>query len=128
MFISDHSKSSQASNLPVIFTEGSQPKKLDFIDALRGIAALMVVVYHTALMPRPNLEIPIGLDKFVRLGGLGVVLFFVISAFTLYLSGNNRKQETNQLRKFYLRRLFRIVPLFYFMLPIQGKRISDCSC
>ena len=91
--------------------------RVDFIDALRGIAAFIIIIFHLDLLPQPNLEVPALLDKFIRLGGSGVILFFVISAFSLYLSLDNKKNEKgNFLIKFYLRRLFRIVPLFYFML------------
>lgn len=50
--------------------------------------------------------------------GVKVTLFFVLSAFTLYLSAFDRKGESNKISNFYLRRLFRIAPLFYFMLVV----------
>lgn len=91
-------------------------KKLEFIDSLRGIASLTVIVFHLVFIPQPKLPVPGTLDKFIHVGGSGVILFFVISAFTLYMSADNRQQETRKTIKFYLRRLFRIAPLFYFML------------
>lgn len=93
-----------------------EAKKLEFIDALRGIAALAIVIYHLVYIPLPNLKYPLVVDKFIRNGGSGVILFFVISAFTLFLSNDNRKTESNKTIKFYVRRFFRIAPLFYFML------------
>lgn len=52
------------------------------------------------------------------MGGAAVMLFFVISAFSIYLSLDKRNNESNRSLKFYLRRLFRIAPLFYFLIPI----------
>ena len=36
-------------------------RRLDFVDSLRGLAAIYVVVYHMVLLPDPNLWYPIGL-------------------------------------------------------------------
>jgi peptidoglycan/LPS O-acetylase OafA/YrhL len=94
-------------------------KKLEFIDALRGIASLIVLIFHIVFLSRPNLQVPITFNKFIRFSGvIGVTLFFVISAFTLYLSTFNREGESNKTIKFYFRRLFRVAPLFYFMLVV----------
>lgn len=92
---------------------------LDFIDALRGLAALYVLFYHTALIPAPPLEVPIwGRDLFLN-GGMGVTLFFVISAFTLKMSMHQRTDEPEAIKKFYIRRIFRILPLFYLWLGLS---------
>lgn len=91
-------------------------RKLDFIGALRGIGALTIIIFHMVFIPQPILWVPGILDKYIYNGGSAIILFFIISAFTLYLSLDNRKIETNKFIKFYLRRLFRIGPLFYVML------------
>lgn len=93
--------------------------KLGYIDALRGIAALSILIYHmsgraTALFGLyPFQMLP---DRFIGLNLASVPLFFVISAFTLYLSLDNKSEEKNRFIKFYIRRFFRIAPLFYFLL------------
>ena len=46
----------------------------------------------------------------------GIPLFFIISAFTLYLSLEKKAGEKRRVLKFYLRRFFRIAPLFYVLL------------
>lgn len=94
-------------------SEPSSPGRLDFIEALRGYAALFVFCYHLALIPNPDLELPKWAGKFLLTGGTGVTLFFVVSAFTLTLSMQRRENETNHITKFYIRRFFRIAPLFY---------------
>jgi peptidoglycan/LPS O-acetylase OafA/YrhL len=106
------------------------PKKnrLDFIDALRGFAALFVFSYHLALLPNPDLSLPWWSSKIILSGGTGVTLFFVVSAFTLTLSMRLHKNEDNSIIRFYIRRLFRVAPLFYvwiFITLIRDKILFD---
>ena len=65
-------------------------------------------------------------------GQRGVALFFIVSAFTLFLSYDNRKDERNPTTNFFLRRLFRLAPMFYIavfltflFLPIYFGRRRD---
>jgi peptidoglycan/LPS O-acetylase OafA/YrhL len=94
-------------------------ERLEAIDALRGIAILYILLYHMALIPQPNLTVPHWASSFVLNGGTGVTLFFIISAFCLCLSMQKRKHDTQLTRGFYLRRFFRIAPLFYFWIIIS---------
>jgi len=91
-------------------------RRLDAIDALRGLAAIYVVVYHTANIPSPHLPVPSWAAKVVGTGGTGVSLFFVISAFSLYYTMPLRLNESHPRVSFYLHRFFRIAPLFYFLM------------
>jgi peptidoglycan/LPS O-acetylase OafA/YrhL len=94
-------------------------KRLEFLDALRGIAAVIVVTCHMFLLPQPNLELPVWADTVVRSGGNGVALFFVMSAFSLFYTMPQRAGEARPLLSFYLRRVFRIAPLFYAWLAFR---------
>lgn len=96
--------------------QSKKNRRLTFIDALRGLASLAIVLYHLVKIPQPNLEIPSYLNVIKTHFGLGVTLFFVISAYTLCLSSENRRSEKKRILKFYIRRFFRIAPLFYIML------------
>lgn len=62
---------------------------------------------------------PSSLDPFFKVTSYGVALFFIVSAFTLYLSMDSKRHEKNKNIKFYIRRFFRIAPLFYFMLAVS---------
>lgn len=84
--------------------------KYGFIDSIRGIAILMVILVHTS----QSLVLPYGwLKFFASYGQMGVQLFFVASAYTLCLSFSKRKNEKNAIAKFYIRRFFRIAPVYY---------------
>ena len=93
------------------------------LDLLRGIAILLVVLVHcqeesTGVVP--------GLTWFAReFGGLGVQLFFIVSGYTMMLTFGD-KVDFAAARSFYLRRFFRIAPLFWvamvFCLLVTGGR------
>ncbi len=87
-------------------------RKLRYIDAIRGIAILSVIAVHTS-QHGTNLY-PKLIQNLMNEGARGVQLFYVASAFTLFLSYNYRKgKEIHTNRNFYLRRYFRIAPLYY---------------
>lgn len=96
--------------------------RLDFIEALRGVAALYVVIFHLVQLPNPNLDVPFWANKIISLGGSGVTLFFVVSAFTLTFSMRLHEKQPHPTRRFYLRRIFRIVPLFYIWMILSWLR------
>jgi len=86
------------------------PKRYAFIDALRGIAILGVIILHTHQSVK---DLPSWLRTIANQGAMGVELFFIISAFTLFLSLAIRN-EPNKTFNFFIRRFFRIAPLFFF--------------
>lgn len=87
-------------------------KKLDYIDSLRGLAILGVLIVHTS--KSGAYDLPAIVVKFTNEGARGVQLFFLASAFTLFLSYKNRSSvEKFPLRNFFIRRFFRIAPIYY---------------
>jgi peptidoglycan/LPS O-acetylase OafA/YrhL len=94
--------------------------KLTHVDSLRGIAILMVILVHSAsgvqfvLSEKNQQGLPYLVDVIAQYGQMGVQLFFVVSAFTLCLSTANRAGEHLQYVNFFIRRFFRIAPLYYF--------------
>lgn len=93
----------------------SKLEKLNYIDAIRGLAILMVVMHHTA--QQGVVKIPHVFAVLFSLGSRGVQLFFIASAFTLFRSYKNRSLvETNTKRNFFIRRYFRIAPVYYLAI------------
>ena len=87
-------------------------EKYAFIDAMRGLAFLGVLVFHASTWVE-GLGGPA--KKLAAQGNEGVQLFFVVSALTMFLSMDSRRgEERRPTRNFFLRRFFRIAPLFYF--------------
>lgn len=92
------------------------------LDGVRAIAALLVVSVHlNALVGVPwNLNQNPLATTFAVFGRTGVVLFFVLSGFLLFLPYARallfQGEQWPSLRAFYLRRIFRIWPGYYFTL------------
>ncbi len=82
--------------------------RLDYIDALRGLAALMVLVCHSPQVD-PSLHLPHQMAGVFETCKYGVQLFFVISAFTIFYSLYTSDSSTYN---FFIRRFFRIAPLY----------------
>ncbi|MHB8205946.1 acyltransferase family protein [Mucilaginibacter sp.] len=94
--------------------------KLEYINAVRGIAILLVVMLHVS---RAIIKVlPHTFAYICSKGAYGVQLFFVASALTLFISYSNRVQvegdHTN--RNFFLRRFFRISPMYYLAAIIYS--------
>ncbi|MGF6710223.1 peptidoglycan/LPS O-acetylase OafA/YrhL [Luteibacter sp. W1I16] len=90
--------------------------RLEFLDALRGLAAVYVILYHMVLLPTPHLALPPWFAALAGNGGSGVTLFFVVSTFSLFYTMPARLREPSPRFSFYLHRFFRIAPLFYVVL------------
>jgi len=87
--------------------------KLQHIDTLRGFAVLQVMVVHTA---QSVLGLSPAIWSVLSLGMTSIQLFFLVSAFTISLSLDRRGEEKNRTVKFFVRRFFRIAPLYYVAL------------
>lgn len=94
------------------------------LNELRAIAAFAVIFHHIELFKSRDAFPSIyatKLNYFIDcLGKNGVYLFFVLSGFliTYLLISEKTKNLSINLPKFYLRRVFRIWPLFYLILII----------
>ncbi|MER8674726.1 MULTISPECIES: acyltransferase [unclassified Mesorhizobium] len=103
--------------LPIQATEdGSARIELPGLLAMRCYAALAVLLVH--LITLPKLPIPAQLSFIPTHLIYGVPLFYVVSAFGLFVRYSGRIETQADLRDFYTRRFFRIAPLFYFMMFI----------
>jgi peptidoglycan/LPS O-acetylase OafA/YrhL len=90
-----------------------EPKKYAYIDSLRGIAILLVMLVHVGQISYLS-QITHGIKyQLIDNGQLGVQLFFLVSAFTLMRSMQSRHQEPHAKRNFFIRRFFRIAPMYY---------------
>jgi peptidoglycan/LPS O-acetylase OafA/YrhL len=87
-----------------------EPKHAAYIDALRGYAILMVIAVHTSQY-FDNLSY--GVVTLANQGARGVQLFFIASALTLCMSWKARHDGA---LPFYVRRFFRIAPMFYLAI------------
>lgn len=97
------------------------------LDVLRFCAFLAVFVVHSAVYPVSELlahHIPLWAAEIelsvARAGAYGVDVFFVLSAYLITELLLREKQEKGKLdvKSFYIRRMLRIWPLYYFFVPL----------
>jgi len=93
--------------------------RIDELESIRGIAALLVVLYHI-----PNWNIHLYGIGLIRNSYLMVNLFFVLSGFVIYKAYANNIHGKSDLLRFQFLRLGRLYPvhfvflMFFFLLEI----------
>src|SRR5271166_5998188 len=99
------------------------------LDVVRFFAFLSVFVYHTLNSPLDQLlrrHVPVWFAQLQvsisRAGAYGVDLFFVLSAYliTELLLREKETRGSLNIKSFYLRRILRIWPLYYFFVPLAA--------
>ncbi len=94
-----------------------ESQRIPQLDGLRGLAIGMVLLYHH--FGRPGLG-STGIYRTIawtlHLGWAGVDLFFVLSGFLIGGILIDNQNSPNYYRTFYLRRAFRILPLYIILL------------
>jgi exopolysaccharide production protein ExoZ len=91
---------------------------LKSIQVLRAVAAIGVLTLHAATEKVTFLSGEPGPFKNFLLGAAGVDLFFVISGFVMVYSSQSLFGRTDGPRKFFLRRLARIGPLYWAVTAV----------
>lgn len=109
----------QSTRASLEFGEYQQAGHFSGLDGLRGVAILLVLLYHA---PRFNLP---WLDVLQENGRYGVSLFFVLSGFLISTLLPREARETGgiSLANFYGRRAARLLPLYYAVLVFQAALI-----
>jgi peptidoglycan/LPS O-acetylase OafA/YrhL len=86
------------------------------LDHLRALAIIMVFIYHYGrLFPHPEWTNVMG-----KFGWTGVDLFFVLSGYLIssQLFSRLHKGREISVKKFYLKRFFRIIPVYLFIVAV----------
>ena len=90
------------------------PRHLDYLDSARGIAALMVMVYHYINWKYDHHTV-VKLASIVFNGNDAVSFFFVLSGFVLSYKYIVLQQPLD-IRKFYITRFFRLWPAYFVVI------------
>jgi len=92
-------------------------RKLEYITVLRAIAILAVLAVHVNLLTASGQHFNPYIQSAINNGARGVQLFYLLSAFTLFLSLNKRSvTEKKPITNYFIRRFFRIAPLYYIAI------------
>lgn len=117
-------------------------RRIPALDGLRGLAILLVMIFHFTRLPILNLPgfDPSGLSAFdvawvkvVGVGWTGVNLFFILSGFLITgILYESKGPIVAYFRNFYARRVLRIFPAYFafllvlfFLLPVLMPSESD---
>lgn len=108
----------------------SAPRRLDWLDALRGWAVFGVVLVHAGQIARsPGIA-----GKISSAGQYGVQLFFLVSALTISMTYDAHIAQNGRSAKsqfaWFIKRFFRIAPLYYLaalFYPIEKYAIFVVS-
>ncbi len=123
-------------------TATDHERRLAWLDALRGFAALCVVFDHGSTL----LLLPVRsfLYQWLNLGQYGVFVFFLVSGYIVPAS----LERKGSVRGFWISRVFRLYPMFILVLvlsavayltgygtvanagrhPLTARSRLDCSC
>ncbi|WP_313376712.1 acyltransferase, partial [Chishuiella sp.] len=101
--------------------------RFDFLDGIRGLAALWVVLFHSLLFNGDNTGIKWSenfilnnIQKPLSIGHLAVSIFIVLSGFCLAIPVvNNGLELKGGFKRYIFRRAKRLIPPYYFALLLS---------
>jgi peptidoglycan/LPS O-acetylase OafA/YrhL len=104
---------------PIAELVGSPERHLGALDGIRGLAVLLVLIFHIfQVEPAPaQALLRLGYSA-TRFGQTGVDLFFVLSGFLITGILLDTKKSSRFFTNFYGRRALRIFPLYYGVLVV----------
>jgi peptidoglycan/LPS O-acetylase OafA/YrhL len=91
---------------------------LPALDGIRGLAILMVLVFHFVGSTLPTNWVESAIIWVGNHGAMGVNLFFVLSGFLITGILYDAHNGPSYFRNFYMRRVLRIFPLYYGVLAL----------
>ncbi len=99
---------------------GAERHRLEFLDGIRALAALHVLLYHAlaAAADTGNTGLPAYMTRLVPHGHMAVSVFIVLSGYclTVPVARSGKLQIVGGFGRYIRRRFFRIFPAYYFVL------------
>ncbi|MGM0904267.1 MAG: acyltransferase family protein [Bacillota bacterium] len=109
-------------------------KNLSSLQLFRGIAAILVLLYHNAIILEPRLEVEYFWGIFSPFGAHGVDFFFVLSGFIILYAHYNDIGKA-KLTSYFRKRFIRIYPVYWviviplipmlFLIPSLGAQGTE---
>jgi peptidoglycan/LPS O-acetylase OafA/YrhL len=93
--------------------------RLQAVDALRGLAASAVVLYHLPRVTREAAGLPGAVEAIFANGHYGVDAFFVLSGFVISLSVANFQWTTKFFLSFVVKRSIRLDPSYWAAISVE---------
>lgn len=99
-----------------VMTADRQRRLFEGLQALRFLAALLVVITHSTFYTHERLDSTL---EVWRIGAIGVDVFFIISGFVMMATSVNLVYSENGWRQFIRKRLLRIVPMYWLATSLK---------
>jgi peptidoglycan/LPS O-acetylase OafA/YrhL len=96
--------------------------RIPALDGLRGIAILLVLLHHAVFRVQSSSKLLMNVLAPGRLAWSGVDLFFVLSGFLIGGILLDARQSPRFFKTFYIRRAYRILPLYAALLTLYSVR------
>ncbi len=99
----------------------NHPQRLKFLDGLRGIAALSVVLFHHYIFIKNATAFPFPhfFEALFSKGYLGVQIFFVLSGFVIAYSMRHASLTGTYLKRFFIKRSIRLDPPYWVSILLM---------
>jgi peptidoglycan/LPS O-acetylase OafA/YrhL len=110
--------SQKASSEDAATTGATSGVHLPALDGVRGLAILMVLLYHFVAQTTATNQFEATVNWVLGFGFLGVDLFFILSGFLITGILYDAQAGPDYFRNFYMRRVLRIFPLYYGVLAV----------
>ncbi|MCF2445225.1 acyltransferase [Dyadobacter sp. CY345] len=99
-------------HLPAKSEFSNIPNRIEIIQVLRGVAVIMVMIFHLKEMMKPNDHFKKELDFLFASGPAGVDLFFIISGFIMVYITRKSAGGLAHSMDFLVKRIIRVWPLY----------------
>lgn len=99
-------------------------KRFNNLQSLRGIAALLVVMFHLRTLLKQFTPGTLHFPNLFKFGFLGVDIFFVISGFVMMTITRGKFQQPGAATQFLTNRITRIYPVYWFYTLLAFMLIS----
>lgn len=93
--------------------------RIESLDILRGLMALAVAVYHMSIWSQLSAAGTWANNAIAIFGNYGVEGFFVVSGFCFFHLYGESRWGNRELRRFHIKRFFRIAPLYYLAVVLN---------
>lgn len=109
--------------MPTPFTATSRRATLSILQIYRGIAAILVALFHITSVTSERFNHRFA-DNVFSLGYTGVDFFFVLSGFIIFYTHLDDIGVRSKVRSYFIKRFVRVYPLYWLLATLKATVIA----